>query len=211
MNNSFISKVYQWLCIGLVITFGCGYLLSINTSLLTTLFNIYHLLAIAEVVVGFVFILAINKLSDTLAKILYCSYAALTGVTFGAVFLVYDVASIMYVFLATAIIFAIMSFVGKNIKANLNGIATFLAVALLGMIVLSIINIFVANQALDLTIAFVVLIIFIAYIMIDINRIYKKDTNGLSEKHAVYWAFQLYLDIINIILELLRLFGKSRD
>ena len=78
------------------------------------------------------------------------------------------------------------------------------------MLVLALINAFVANAALDLTICFVTLLIFVGYIVFDINRIMRLSNSQLDEKYAIFWAFQLYLDIINIIIKLLRLFGKRK-
>ena len=87
----------------------------------------------------------------------------------------------------------------------------FLTIALLGMIVLSIINIFVLNEALDMTVTFVSILIFSGYIIFDINHIIKMSDAQLEEKYAIFGAFQLYLDIINIIIDLLRLLGNHRD
>lgn len=211
MRNDFVSKVFQWLCIGLLITFGGGYALSLNETLALNIANAYLFIILAELVCGFGLSLFIRKMSDSVAKIFYILYAALTGVTFMAVFLFYDLQSIMLVFLATAVIFGVCGLIGKKLKINLSSFGMFLVIALIGIIVLSIINIFVGSEPLDLTISLVSVVIFSGYIIYDINRIMRIGEIQVEEKYAVFGAFQLYLDIINIILDLLRIFGKERD
>jgi len=211
MKNNFISKVFQWLFIGLLVTFGLGYAITLNTEITLTLLENFGIVALAELIVGFILSLAINKMSNKTAKLLYLAYAALSGVTFTVIFLAFEASSILWVFLATAVIFGLFAFIGKKIKIDLSGFGTFLLISLLGMLVLTIINMFILNEALDLTICFVSIFIFVGYIVFDINRIMKMNEMNLDEKYAIFGAFQLYLDIINIIIKLLKLFGKSRD
>ena len=211
MKNNFISKVFQWLALGLVVTFGLGYAITLSEDVVITVVNSLGIIAILELVAGFCLSLLINKISDTMAKILYLLYAALTGVTFSTIFLSFEMSSIIYVFLATAIIFGLFGFIGKKIKMDLSGFGTFLLISLLGMIILEIVNLFILNQALDMTVSLVTVLIFVGYIVFDINRIIKLEVMNPDEKYAVFGAFQLYLDIINIIIRLLRLFGKNRD
>ena len=209
MNNEFLSRVYRWLAIGLLITFGCGYFLSINIDLFLSIINAYPVFIILEIGIGLGLVLFLEKTSDTVAKTMYLVYAAITGITFGSLFIVYELSSIMYVFLATAIIFGVLGFIGKNIKANLNGLGTFLLIALFATIILMIINVFVGSETLNLGLAIAVLLIFCGYLVVDIWRI-ARIKGEQEEKYAVFWAFQLYLDIINIIIKLLQLFGKRK-
>lgn len=210
MKNNFISKVFRWLFLGLVVTFGLGYAITLNEDLVYTLLMNWTFIIIAELLVGLGLSIFINKMSDSLAKVLYLAYAALTGVTFSVIFLAFELTSIIWVFLATAIIFGVFGFIGKSIKIDLSGFGTFLLISLISMLVLALINVFIANQALDLTVCFVSLLIFVGYIVFDINRIMRLGQLQQSDKYAVFWAFQLYLDIINIILKLLRLFGREK-
>ena len=210
MKNNFISSVFRWLFIGLAITFGIGYAITLNENLVYNLLMNWTLIIVAELLVGLGLSIFINKMSDSTAKFLYLVYAALTGVTFSVIFLAFEITSILWVFVATAVIFGIFGLIGKNIKIDLSGFGTFLLISLLGMLVLALINAFVANAALDLTICFVTLLIFVGYIVFDINRIMRLSNSQLDEKYAIFWAFQLYLDIINIIIKLLRLFGKRK-
>lgn len=211
MKNKFIAKVFQWLCIGLLITFGLGYTITLNEQLTYTLLSNIGLIAIIEVIVGIVFSFLIHKMSNTTAKILYIVYAALSGITFSTIFLVFEISSILWVFLATAIIFGIFSYIGKKIKIDLSGFGTFLLISLFGMIILTIINFFLLNKALDMTICLVSILIFVGYIVFDMNRIIKMSKLNLDEKYAIFGAFELYLDIINIITDLLGLGGERKD
>ena len=211
MKNQFLSKVFLWLGIGLFISFGLGYAITLDVDLLFTLIDNFTIITILEIVIAIVFSLMLNKLSDTVAKILYLVYSALTGVTFSVIFMAFEMSSILWVLLATAIIFGVFALIGSKLKIDLSGFGTFLLIALFGMIILSLINMFVLDAALDMTICFVSILIFSGFITYDINRILKLSKFQIEEKYAVFWAFQLYLDIINIILDLLSLGGKRKD
>lgn len=211
MRNKFLSKVFLWLCIGLLVSFGLGYAITLDEAIFVTLINNYTIITIAEIIVAIVFSFTLHKLSNTMAKILYLAYSALTGVTFAVVFLTFEISSILWVLLATAIIFGIFALIGSKLKINLSGFGSFLLIALLGMIILTIINLFLLDSTLDMTICFVSILIFAGFITYDINRIINMSTLEIDEKYAIFWAFQLYLDIINIILDLLHSTGKRKD
>jgi len=213
MKNNFISKVFSWLFIGLLISFGTGYFISTNDAAIEFMLvgSGYYLTIIAELAAGLGLSIFIHKISNTLAKVFYLLYSALTGTTIAALMLIFEASSIIWVLLATALIFGIFSIVGSKLKINLSGWGTFLLITLISIIVLEIINIFAMNQALDFTICVVGVVIFVGYIIFDINRIIKMKDMNLEDKYAIFAAFQLYLDIINIIIYLLRLFGKRND
>jgi len=211
MRNKFLSKVFLWLCIGLLVSFGLGYAITLDEAMFVTLINNYTIITIAEIIVAIVFSFTLHKLSNTMAKILYLAYSALTGVTFAVVFLTFEISSILWVLLATAIIFGIFALIGSKLKINLSGFGSFLLIALLGMIILTIINLFLLDSTLDMTICFVSILIFAGFITYDINRIINMSKLEIDEKYAIFWAFQLYLDIINIILDLLHSTGKRKD
>ena len=116
MKNNFISSVFRWLFIGLAITFGIGYAITLNENLVYNLLMNWTLIIVAELLVGLGLSIFINKMSDSTAKFLYLVYAALTGVTFSVIFLAFEVTSILWVFVATAVIFGVFGLIGKNIK-----------------------------------------------------------------------------------------------
>jgi len=212
-SNKVFSKVFMWMFIGLAITFGIGYYVSVNPNMLFNVFGSYYLvLAIAEIVVVIWLSARIRKMKPMTAKILFCLYSFLTGLTFSSIFVVYEISSIIYVFGITAILFLIFALIGYFTKIDLTKIGVYLFMALLGVIICSIINIFVGSETFDLGITIVCLIVFIIYIAYDM-QIIKRNLYLIPEEDnlAIYGALQLYLDFINIFLRLLQLFGRNRD
>ena len=166
--------------------------------------------AIIEIGVAIAFSLLLPKLSATTAKILYLVYSALTGLNFMLVFLVYKVSSVVFIFLITSIIFALMALWGKNTKSDLSKMGTYLAISLLAVVLLMILNIFLKLPTLDLILCIAGIVIFILYIGYDMKKaIYLAE--AYDESGEIYGEFQLYLDFINLFLRLLRLFGNGRD
>lgn len=210
-SNQIFSKIFMWLCIGLLVTFGTGYLIQSSDSLMTQLFsgNMYFLIWIAEIVVAIVLVSRIHKMQPTTATILYLAYTALTGCTFATIFWLYELTSIMYIFAVTAIVFLVFGLAGYYTKLDLTKISTFLFMGIISLIIISIVSIFISGLNLFATI--LSLVIFIAYIAYDIQMIKRRIYYTYNEDSlAIYGAFQLYLDFINIFLDLLSLFGKER-
>lgn len=211
MKNEFLGKVFKWFGLGLLITFMAAYFTSSSLFMLNLIFNGpgYIIIFLAEIILAIWLTTRIRKMDSKLTKILYVAYAILTGLTFSSIFIVYEMLSIIYVFLATSVIFLIFSMLGRNSRFDLSRLGVYLFVGLLSIIIIGIINIFIMNSALDMTLCILGVIIFVGYVYYDINKIvnYYDETDNM----AVVGAFQLYLDFINIFLKLLRLFGKERD
>ena len=121
----------------------------------------------------------------------------------------YQLSSIIFIFLASAVIFFVFAFLGKKTNIDLSKMGVYLFIGLLSIIILGIINIFIMNSMLDMTLCVIGLIIFIGYVAYDVQKIvtYYDDTDNM----AIVGAFELYLDFINIFIKLLRLFGKERN
>ena len=212
-KNKIFPKVFFWMFIGLAITFGVGYYVSLNENMIYNIFGkSYWLLVIAELVVVIVLSARISKMQPMTAKILFCVYSFLTGLTFSSIFLAYDIMSIIYVFGITSLIFLIFAALGYFTKIDLTKIGVYLLMALVGVIICSIINIFVGSETFDLGITIICVLVFIVYVAYDIQVI-KRNLYQIGEEDnlAIYGALQLYLDFINIFLRLLQLFGKNRD
>ena len=212
-DNKIFSKIFFWMFIGLAITFGIGYYVSLNENMLYNVFYKYYIfLIIAELVVVIWLSARIRKMNPTTAKLLFCAYSFLTGLTFSSIFVVYKMTSIGMVFGISALIFLVFALIGYYTKLDLTKIGTYLFMALFGIIICSIINIFVGSETFDLTLTVICLIIFIIYVAYDIHII-KRNLYTFSEEDnlAIFGALQLYLDFINIFLRLLQLFGRSRD
>ena len=211
MDNEIISKVFRYLGLGLIVTFLIAYFVSMNEFLLGLLFGtgVYIFIFILQIICTMWLSFGIRRMSSNTALMLYLGYSALTGLTFSTVFVLFDISSVCYVFFATSIIFLVFSYVGKNLDMDLTKIGIYALIGLLSVIVLEVINMFLMNNTLDIAICVVAIMIFVFYISYDIKRIelYSVD----DENMAIFGAFSLYLDFINIFIRLLRLFGKRRD
>lgn len=209
--SKYFSKVFLWMCIGLAVTFITGQVIANSPTLTTEVFSgWYYLIVILQIGVVIFLSARIHKMSSITAKIAFIIYSILTGLTFSSIFIVYKVESIIYVFLATSIIMLIFSLVGYFTKLDLTKISTFLFMGLLAIIILSIINMFVNSANLSLGLCIVSTLIFIAYIAYDVQKIkqfYYQDPN--NDNLAIIGALELYLDFINIFLNLLSIFGDN--
>ena len=214
MEKSIFSKIYMWVFIGLLITFASGYYLQTSLSLLSLLFtnSSYLILYIAQIAIAIILPVRLHKMSKTTATILYLVYTLLTGLTFSSIFVIFNIWDIVFVFLVTALVFLIFALIGRFTKIDLTKIGTFLLMAIIGIIILEIINIFVMSSGLDLFLCIVGLIVFLGYIAYDVQKIKRMSDYGMDQdKLAIYGAFELYLDFINVFLRLLQLFGRRRD
>lgn len=213
MNNKIYSKVFMWMFIGLLVTFITGIYTSTNVDALEVIFNKsgYWILLIVELGLAIFLSARIHKMSPTTARICYLLYTFFTGLTFSSIFIVYKIESIMLVFLVTAILFLIFAIIGKTTKVDLTKISTILLMALLGIIIWTIINIFLQNSTFDMILSGISVLIFLGFIAYDIQKIKRLDGWVNEENLAVIGAFELYLDFINIFLDLLNLFGNSKD
>ena len=138
MKNEFLSKVFRWFGLGLLITFIVSYLVSNNLMLLSLIFNGYGyiIILILEIVLAIWLTTRIRKMDSKLTKILYIGYTALTGLTFSSIFIIYEITSIIWIFLVSAIIFFIFAIIGKNEKIDLSKFGIYLFIGLIGIILL---------------------------------------------------------------------------
>lgn len=211
-----LTQAFFWLFIGLLVCFGISYTTTLSSSIFNMVYGAFNgygylIYFIAEIVIALCLSLFINKLNPIVAKVLYIVYTALTGLGLTGIFIVYTASSICFVFLATAIIFGIFAFIGKTTKIDLTKWGIYLFVALLAIIVLEIINIFLANNTLDMVLCIVTILVFSGYIAYDVKFALEKSYLADSENKGIFCAFQLFLDFINIFLKLLRLFAKNND
>lgn len=211
MNNEIISKVFKYMGLGLFVTFLVAYFVSTSEALLRLIFGTggYIIIFILQIICTLWLSLRIRKMSSNMAFMLYLGYSGLTGLTFSSIFILFDISSILFIFLATSIIFLIFSYVGKNLNMDLTKLGTYALIGLLSVVVLEIINIFLMNNTLNIVLCIAGIMIFVFYIAYDIKRIEFYDVD--DENMAIFGAFNLYLDFINIFIRLLELFGRRRD
>ena len=172
---------------------------------------VYLVFAILELILVIVLSSRIRKLSPSTCKVMFLLYSFVSGLTFSSIFITYKMVSIMYVFLISALLFGIFALIGYKTKVDLTKFGTYLFMGLFATIIVSIINIFVGNQMLDIIISVVIILIFVGVTAYDIQKIKYLSNSSIPEENlAIYGALELYLDFINIFLNLLRLFGDDR-
>lgn len=212
-NNKIFSKVFMWMFIGLLVTFLTGYIVSVNDTMIYNIFSrgTYFLLIILELVLVIVLSSRIHKMQTTTARILFILYSFVTGLTFGSIFVVYEITSIMLVFIIAAALFGIFALIGNFTNLDLTKIGTILLMLLLGVVICTIVNMFLNNSMFDLIVSCISIVIFLGFVAYDIQKIKKLSLEIEDEnKLAIIGALELYLDFINIFLDLLRIIG-NRD
>lgn len=213
MENKIYSKVFGWLFIGLMLTFISGFLISTSEEAIRFLFSgsMYMIVFIAQLVIAVFLGARIFKMDPTISKILYLTYSLLTGVTFGSIFLIFKMSSIIFIFLVTSLIFGIFAVIGSKVKMNLGKFSTYLFMALIAIIILEIINIFLMNNTLDIVLCGISVLIFMGFTAYDIQKVKQLCTIGYdTDTIAILGAFELYLDFVNLFIDLIKLFGKER-
>ena len=212
-NNKIFGKVFMWMFIGLLVTFLTGYVVSVNDNMLYNIFSgvTYFLLIIIELVLVIFLSARIKKMQVTTARIVFILYSFVTGLTFGSIFVVFELTSIILVFLIAASLFGLFALIGYFTKLDLTKLGTILLMMLLGVVICVIVNMFLNNSTFDLVISCISIIVFLGFTAYDIQKIkllaYEFEEEG---KVAIIGALELYLDFINIFLDLLRIFG-NRD
>lgn len=214
-----MRKVYVWMTLALAITGLTAYGVATTPSILMTIVSnpaIMWGLIIAEFVLVFAVSAAINRLSLTTATLLFVLYSVINGATLSFIFLVYTTTSITSVFFITAATFATMAFVGYTTKTDLTSMGKILLMALIGIIIATIVNMFVGSTGLQMIISYVGVLVFVGLTAYDSQKIKEMlmmapDAGETSQKLALLGALSLYLDFINLFLYLLRIFGSRRD
>lgn len=212
-NNKIFGKVFMWMFIGLLVTFLTGYVVSVNDNMLYNIFSggTYFLLIIIELVLVIFLSSRIKKMQVTTARIVFILYSFVTGLTFGSIFVVFELTSIILVFLIAASLFGLFALIGYFTKLDLTKLGTILLMMLLGVVICVIVNMFLNNSTFDLVVSCISIIVFLGFTAYDIQKIkllaYEFEEEG---KVAIIGALELYLDFINIFLDLLRIFG-NRD
>jgi FtsH-binding integral membrane protein len=213
----FFNRAYSWMGAGLTLTAIIAYLTSRNEVLLATVSQNLLLLVIAQfaIVMGLSFL--INRVSANVASVLFMVYSALTGLTFATLFLRYSGTDITAAFAITAGMFGAMSVVGYTTKTDLSKFRSILFMALIGLIIAMIVNLFIGATLLGWIVSIVGVALFSALTAYDTQKLKEMALSGVDassetgEKMAVYGALTLYLDFINLFLFVLRIFGLARS
>ncbi len=218
----FMSRVYLWMTVGILTSGGIAWFLGQNDQMALSIVSnrpLFWALIIAQLGAVFTLSLAIQKINSWLAAALYLFYAALTGVTMSVIFLVYTTESIASVFWLTAFSFAGLSAVGLITKRDLGPIGSFCTMGLFGMVGYSLVALFFPSMmtgVADRVFSLVGVIVFAGLTAYDTQKIKAMNVLGNEgtdedRKETIFGALTLYLDFVNLFLNLLRLMGKRRD
>lgn len=213
-DNKFFTKTFFWMFLGLLGTaIVAAYTYYSGLWLKIFLSNSIVVVAIVELVAVLVFSFLFKKMSPTVAGIVYFIYAFLNGVTLSSIFAIYELNSIIIIFVATAAIFGALAFIGYKTNKDLSNWRTILFTVLIVGIIASIVNLFIGNEMLDIAITWAMLLLFFGITIYDMNKLkhLSEEPDLNPEKLYIYGALELYLDFINIFLKLLRLFAKYKD
>ncbi len=215
MNNKFLSKVFGWMFIGLLVTFGTGFLVSSNENILINVLSGPGLAVILIMEIALVIFLTarIAKMSSSVAKASFILYSFVNGLFFSTYFVEFEISSLIFVFLITAIVFAIFALIGATTKLDLTKMGTYLLMGLIGIIICGVINIFVGSSSFDFILSVIGVILFLGYTAYDVKLIMNSDKFAMipEENLAIYGALELYLDFINLFIRLIEFFGKRSD
>ncbi|WP_103332650.1 Bax inhibitor-1/YccA family protein [Pseudotabrizicola formosa] len=212
-----MNKVYGLMSVGMALTGGVAWAVGTNDAMLAAIFGtpLKWVVMFAPLIMVFAFSAMINKLSAAAAQLFFYTFAALMGLSISFIFAVYTGVSIAQTFFATAIAFASLSLYGYTTKRDLSGMGTFLMMGLIGLIVASIVNIFLGSSALQFAISVIGILIFAgltAYDTQSIKNEYVQHAASMDEewlgKSAIMGALRLYLDFINMFMFLLSFMGN---
>ena len=214
-----MRKVFVWMTLALAITGLTAYGVATSPTILSLIFSskvTFFGLIIAEFALVFAISGAINRLSLSTATMLFILYSVINGATLSSIFFAFSVATIGKVFFITAGTFGAMALVGYTTKTDLTSMGKLLFMALLGIIIASVVNMFVASSGLDLILSYVGVLVFVGLTAYDTQKIKQMcqaapDAGESAQKLALIGALSLYLDFINLFLYLLRIFGNNRD
>jgi uncharacterized protein len=212
--RQYMLRVYNYMTGGLAVTGIIAYVVGTNPTFLNAIYGtpLAWVVMFAPLVLVMVFSFRLQKMSVAAAQAVFWAFAALMGLSLSYIFAVYTGASIARVFFITAGTFAAMSLYGYTTKRDLTGMGSFLFMGLIGIVIASIVNIFLVSSALTFAISVIGVLVFTgltAYDTQKIKSIYSElDASDVASKKAIMGALNLYLDFINLFIMLLRLFGN---
>ncbi|MEE9612993.1 MAG: Bax inhibitor-1/YccA family protein [Desulfatiglandales bacterium] len=219
--NDFVRSVYNWMFIGLALTGFMALYVSNSETILRLVFGnrlIFFGLILVELALVFSISGMVNRMSASTATLLFVIYAGLNGVTLSFIFLAYTRASIVSTFFVCAGTFLACSIYGWTTKRDLTSLGGFLFMGLIGIIIASVVNMFIRSSAMSMIVSYIGVLVFVGLTAYDTQKLKNMAMTqpaGLDgaviRKGAILGALSLYLDFINLFLMLLRIFGQGRD
>lgn len=227
LSNTFVANVFMWMFAALGITALTAYLFGTTPDLMMSMFSVRAdgsaslnlfgwIVMLAPLIIVFVMSFGMEKMKASTMIILYLVYSVLMGMSLGFIFLAYTGASIAKTFVITAGMFGLMAFLGYTTKTDLTKMGSILLMGLFGIIIATVVNMFMHSESLDYIISIIGVIIFTGLTAYDVQKIKEigmmgMDNNETMTKISIQAALSLYLDFINLFLYLLRFFGRSKN
>jgi uncharacterized protein len=214
--RQYMLKVYNYMTGGLVLTGVIAYFVANSPTILRAIYGTPLQWVVMLAPLGFVMLFSfkIQSMRASTAQLLYWVFAGVMGLSLSYIFLAYTGASVARVFFITAGTFAGMSLYGYTTKRDLAAMGSFMFMGLIGIVLASLVNIFLASSALQFAISVIGVVVFVGLTAWDTQRIKEMysagDTSEMGTKKAILGAFQLYLDFINLFVMLLQLMGNRR-
>ncbi|MBP5319306.1 MAG: Bax inhibitor-1/YccA family protein [Paludibacteraceae bacterium] len=218
-QRKLMRNVYWWMTLAMALTGLVAYEVAASASIMTAIFTnnlLFYGLLIGELALVFILSARIEKLSFNTAAVMFALYSLINGATLSVIFVAYTASSIASTFFVTAGMFAAMAMVGSFTKRDLSGFGRFLLMALFGLIIAGIVQIFWQNSTFNLIVSGIGVLLFSALTAYDAQKIkrmlanFAGESDDSAQKVALLGALSLYLDFINLFLYLLRFLGNRR-
>jgi len=212
MKNKIISKSFIWMFIGLLITFITGIIVASSERMLTSVFSgwTYIIFIVLELIMVIYLSSRIHKMSKSSARIWFMFYSFISGLTFSSVFVTFKVTSVIYVFLIAAILFLTFGLIGYKTKFDLTKIGTYFMMALFAIIICMFVNFFLNSGVFALILSIICILLFLGITAYDVQKLKNMNTGEIPDDNlAIIGALDLYLDFINIFLNLISIFGDA--
>lgn len=212
--NTAMSRVYGHMMLAVITSMVVSMFVGSSAALMTFFFTgaMKWIVIFAPLVLILGVSFAMEKMSKPALQLFLHGFAALMGLSFATIFVVYNLGSIVSAFMSAAVLFAVMSGYGYFTKRNLDSIGQFLFVGLIAIIIASVINIFIGSTVMQMVISAIAVIVFLGLTAYDTQKIREMvSVGGDTGREEVMGALSLYLDFINLFLSLLQLFGGKKD
>lgn len=213
-----IQTSYSFMFLGLLITFSLVFASRYYHEIVIISYNIYYVLVIGILAISLSMNFLIHRLSNFSLKLLFILYSVIMGLFLSPLTYVYETISIVYVLAGAIAMFASMAIYGYYTTENITGYLKYLFSAVIGMIVVSLFNLYFKSNTIDTVISIIGVLIFAIYTAVDtqiiknnIINLYYNGDNEIIEKVQIIGALNLYIDFINLFIYLLRIFGKKRN
>lgn len=211
--NTAMSRVYLNMMLAVLNSMVVSFLVSQSPAALMVLFGtpVKWLVMFAPLIMIFVIGAVIDSVSRSSAQLLLHAFAAVMGLSLASIFVVYTSGSIVSAFGGAAVLFGVMSFYGYFTKQNLDSVGKYLMIALIAIVIISLINIFIGSTMLQTIISAVAILIFLGLTAYDTQQIREEIVYDETGRAEIAGALTLYMDFINIFVNLLQLFGEKND